>query len=473
MDSQSKTNLPIILVDDEEEILFSSQTQLRFAGLGPVESMTDGRQLIPFLEERGGAMVILDLAMPLISGLELLGELAQRFPDIPVAVMSATHDLERAVECMKLGAFDYLLKPVESSRFISCVKMALALRALRGEVGMLKQVLFADQPKNSEAFEAILTRSRKMQTLFRYGEAIAHSTEPVLVSGETGVGKEILVEALHRVSGRKGPLVPLNVAGLDDTMFSDTLFGHRKGAFSGADSHREGLIAKAAGGTLFLDEIGDLKKSSQIKLLRLLQERCYYPLGADGAIGTDARIICATNQNLKELMVEERFRADLYFRLSAHQIAIPPLRERREDIPLLVNHFLNDAAHSMHKSVPHPSQELFQLLNAYDFPGNIRELRAMIVDAVARHESGNLALESFRKIILDKKSLDISFQQTDENPFLSVQGRLPTFFEAENLLIEAAIQRADGNKSLAANLLGITRQTLNNRLRKVAVGSKR
>jgi two-component system, NtrC family, response regulator HydG len=468
MESIKNIKLPIILVDDEEEILFSSRTQLNFAGMGPVESMQDGRKLIPFLEEFGGAMIILDLMMPNITGIELLPQLTQRFPEIPVVVMTATHDLNRAVECMKAGAFDYMLKPVENSRFISCVKRALELRSLRSEVGLLKEVLFSDSAQNVSAFDHIITRSRKMQTIFRYGEAIANSNEPVLVIGDTGVGKELLVEALHKVSNRKGALVPLNVAGLDDTMFSDTLFGHRKGAFSGADLNREGLIAKAAKGTLFLDEIGDLKESSQIKLLRLLQERRYYPLGADGAIGTDARIICATNKNLKDLMLADKFRADLYFRLSAHQITIPPLRERREDIILLANRFINDAAQSMGKKAPNLPPELFQLLNAYDFPGNIRELRAMIFDGVAMHESGSLSLKSFQDIVLAKKSLDATLPLPDENPFLAFSGRLPTFAEAEYILIEAAIQRSNGNKTLAASLLGITRQTLNNRLRKKA-----
>ena len=466
MQSNPTANLPIILVDDEEEILFSSQTQLRFAGLGPVKTMQDGRQLLPFLENNGGSMVILDLMMPTIGGAELLPQLTQHFQEIPVVVMTATQDLEQAVDCMKNGAFDYLLKPVENSRFISCVKRALELRALRGEVGLLKEVLFADRPKNSTAFDSILTQSRKMQTIFRYGEAIANSSEPVLVTGETGVGKELLVESLHKVSGRQGELVPLNVAGLDDTMFSDTLFGHRKGAFSGAETSREGLIAKAAKGTLFLDEIGDLKEASQIKLLRLLQERRYYPLGADGAISTDTRIICATNKNLKEQMGRDKFRADLYFRLSAHQIEIPPLRNRKEDIAMLTNRFIKEAAQSMRKNIPKPPIELFQLLNTYDFPGNVRELRAMVFDAVAMHVSGNLNLQSFREVVLGSKSYDDTLLPTISNPFLAFDGRLPTFQEAEHILIEAAIERANGNKTLAANLLGITRQTLNNRLRK-------
>ncbi|MBF0422806.1 MAG: sigma-54-dependent Fis family transcriptional regulator [Magnetococcales bacterium] len=448
---------PVILVDDEEEILFSSRTQLRLAGIEPVMAIRDGRRLMDVIAGHGAALVLLDLMMPHCSGEELLKEMQQRFPEVQVIIMTANQDIDRAVACIKEGAADYLVKPVENSRFIAAVRQVLEVQRLRREVGSLKEVLFSEKNVTSKAFTAILTQSKTMQRVFRYAEAIAASNEPVLVMGETGVGKELLVQAIHHLSGRTGALVAVNVAGLDDTMFSDTLFGHRKGAYSGASEMRKGLISQAQGGSLFLDEIGDLKPHSQIKLLRLIQERRYFPLGADLAQQTDARILCATHCNLNHLMQENRFRPDLYFRLSSHQIVIPALRERKEDIPLLTRHFLQEACDSMRKGAPALKPSLIDKLYSYDFPGNIRELRAMIYDAVARHESGPLTFPGLMAAVAAAPPVASR---------ITFHGPLPTIDEAEAFLITAALERAHGNKSLAATLLGITRQTLNNKLRR-------
>ncbi len=458
-----RKHLPIVLVDDEEEILFSSKTQLRLAGIEPVVTMNDGRQLMDFLANQGAALVLLDLMMPKCSGEELLKEVLLRYPEIQVIIMTANQDIDRAVACIKEGAADYLVKPVENSRFIAAVRQVLEVRRLRQELGSLKRVLFSEKDVVNEAFSPILTQSKTMQRVFHYAEAIAVSNEPVLVMGETGVGKELMVTAVHQLSGRSGPLVAVNVAGLDDTMFSDTLFGHKKGAYSGATEARKGLIHHAQGGSLFLDEIGDLTPQSQVKLLRLIQERRYYPLGADLAQHTDARILCATHCNLNTRMQENCFRPDLYFRLSSHQIVIPALRERKEDIPLLTRHFLQEAAAGMKKSIPPLSHELFNLLYSYEFPGNIRELRAMLYDALARHQTGELTLPGFQ----GGTGLGTSTLPTgDAPPGITLHGRLPTIEEAETFLMAAALERAHGNKSLAATLLGITRQTLNNKLRR-------
>ena len=349
MEQQSGASLPVVLVDDESTVLLSSRMVLGSAGIKDVLTVEDSRDLMPLLAEQEVAVVVLDLFMPYISGTQLLPEIVREHPELPVIVMTATQEIETAVACMKEGAFDYLVKPVEESRFVSSVKRALELRALRRQMGALKRSLMTDRLEHGEAFSSIVTVSRKMRSLFQYLEAIAGSGEPVLITGETGSGKELLAEAVHRLSGRSGEFVPVNVAGLDDTLFSDTLFGHRKGAFSGADTAREGMVARAAGGTLFLDEIGDLTPASQVKLLRLLQERQYYPLGSDVAKMSDARILCATHRDLNVRMAEEAFRSDLYYRLSVHQVDIPPLRERKEDIPVLVAFFAAEAAESLGK----------------------------------------------------------------------------------------------------------------------------
>jgi DNA-binding NtrC family response regulator len=330
----------------------------------------------------------------------------------------------------------------------------------------LKHRLLTDQLEHEEAFSSIVTRSTQMRAIFQYVEVIAQSEQPVLITGETGVGKELIAKAIHAISGQKGDFVAVNVAGLDDSMFSDTLFGHRKGAYTGADQSREGLILRASGGTLFLDEIGDLNESSQVKLLRLLQERTYYPLGSDVPQETDARIVVATNQNIQDVSSQGRFRKDLYYRLRAYHIHIPPLRERKEDIPLLLYYFLDEAATSLKKKRPTPTPELVQLLTAYDFPGNVRELRAMIYDALARHTSDKLSMESFREFIrMDEAEVSsIRPSPGDGNALIRIFGRFPNLKEVEEFIIIEALERANRNQGAAALLLGMTRQALNRRL---------
>ncbi|HEY6096639.1 MAG TPA: sigma 54-interacting transcriptional regulator, partial [Candidatus Deferrimicrobium sp.] len=261
-------DLPVLLVDDDPQFLVSSGIALRTGGISPVVTIEDSRNVMKFLEGKEAAAVVLDLSMPHLDGIELLGRLKERYPELPVIVMTGHNEVAMAVECMKAGAFDYLVKPLEKSRFITSIRRAQELRSLQEEVTTLKQHFLSGQVQNESAFAGIVTRNRKMLAMFQYVEVVAGSRHPILVTGETGVGKELIARAIHSLSGCSGELVSVNVAGLEDAMFSDTLFGHRRGAYTGADQAREGLIAKAAGGTLFLDEIGDLKESSQVKLLR-------------------------------------------------------------------------------------------------------------------------------------------------------------------------------------------------------------
>lgn len=468
MSGQSENALSIVLVDDEDEVLFSSSIMLETHGLSPVVTLSDGRQLLPYLEESGAGVVVLDLFMPTVSGLDLLPGVVEAHPEIPVVVMTASQEVETAVSCMKEGAFDYLVKPVEENRYLSCIRRALELRSLRRQVGALKDSLLRQRLQHGEAFSPIITRSPKMQSIFRYVEAVAASREPILITGETGVGKGLIAKAVHRISERQGEIVSVNVAGLDDAMFSDTLFGHKKGAFTGAEKERDGMVTKAAAGSLFLDEIGDLRISSQVKLLRLLQEQTYTPLGSDVAKQSDAHVIAATNQDLRQLTAAGDFRRDLYFRLSAHHVAVPPLRERSEDVPLLVGHFIAQAAASLGKSVPEPTPELLTLLSVYHFPGNVRELRAMIFDAVALHPSGRfLSMESCKEAIEKNRRFGEPTGQVQAPAMrtsLYTTGSFPTLKDAEKLLIDEALRQAGGNQGIAATLLGISRPALNRRL---------
>jgi DNA-binding NtrC family response regulator len=388
---------PVLLVDDEVQALAAADFTLRSEGITNVVTCADSRQVMDRLAAAEHAAVLLDLTMPGLSGRELLPRIVAEHPEVPVIVLTAVAELDTAVGCMRDGAFDYLVKPVEEARLVSAVRHAIEMRQARGENERLARALFAEGLEHPEAFAAIVTRSPGMLAVFRYLEAIAATPLPVLITGETGTGKELVARALHALSGRRGAFVAVNVAGLDDTLASDALFGHKRGGFTGADRDRAGLIEQAAGGTLFLDEIGDLAAQSQIKLLRLLQDGRYYPIGSDLQKASDARIVVATNKDLVAMQAKGEFRRDLFYRLRAHHVHLPPLRRRREDLPVLVEHFIAKAAGLLRKAPPTPPRELVPLLEAYSFPGNIRELEGLIADAVSRHRSGVLSLEPFRE----------------------------------------------------------------------------
>ncbi len=277
-----------------------------------------------------------------------------------------------------------------------------------------------------------------------------------------------MANAIHKLNLRGGTFIPVNIAGLDDNIFADTLFGHRKGAFTGADQARSGLLEQASGGTLFLDEIGDLSPASQVKLLRLLQDGEYFPLGSDVGKRSDARVVVATNQDIQALQESGKFRKDLYYRLCAHHVSIPPLRERLEDLPVLLDHFLERASETLGKNKPTPPRELLTLLSTYRFPGNIRELQSMILDAVSSHKSGKLSMEAFKFYLRQKQpvlDMDSKRLRPGEKLMVSFSERLPTLKQTEQLLISEAMKRAHHNQAIAAQWLGITKQALNKRLK--------
>lgn len=461
-------SLPILLVDDEAPILKASCLMLQGKGYDNIIAVQDSREVMPLLASQPVAVAVIDLFMPGVTGQELLAQISSNYPETVVIIMTAVDETQSAVECMRSGAFDYLVKPVESARLAATVSKALEVRALSREVSSLKEYLLTDRLAEPDVFDTIKSRDKRMRAIFQYVEIIAPSRQPVLITGETGVGKDLLAKAIHTVCRCKGDFVAVNVAGLDDAMFSDTLFGHKRGAYTGADQAREGLIARAGGGTIFLDEIGDLSDSSQIKLLRLLQEQEYYPVGSDVPRKSDARVVVATNKSLRNLMSAGRFRNDLYYRLCTHQIEIPPLRERLDDIPILVEHFLQKAASSLGRKKPETSHELIRLLSGYNFPGNIRELEAMVYDAVARSTAAGLPLDGFREAV-GAASLNCyphSPRSPEEGRELirSVFGQFPTIRQMEDFMILEALKEAKGNQGSAATILGITRQTLNKRL---------
>jgi transcriptional regulator with PAS, ATPase and Fis domain len=314
-------------------------------------------------------------------------------------------------------------------------------------------------------FEHIISVDHCIYTIFKYIEAIAPTPYPVLIRGETGVGKELFARAIHNASSVKGEFICVNCAGIDDHFFSDTLFGHVKGAFTGAGASRNGLIEMASQGTLFLDEIGDLSMPSQIKLLRLLQENSYYQLGGETPLQSSARTLAATSVNLEQAVAKGKFRKDLFFRLKAHTVTVPPLRERQQDIPVLLRYFLEKGARQLRKSVPSYSPRLLRFLARYNFPGNVRELEGMVQNALSLHVTGDLDCNPFIDA-MDKEQVNFDWKPGDKisHQRLTFPEPLPTIQELEQALASEALKRSQGNKTLAARMLGITRKTLRNKL---------
>jgi DNA-binding NtrC family response regulator len=332
--------------------------------------------------------------------------------------------------------------------------------------------LLNDEKDVSKAFDPIITRNKAMRAIFRYVESIASTPQPLFITGETGTGKDMIAKAAHMISGRKGKFVKVNTAGLDDAMFTDTLFGHAKGAYTGADSVRSGLVEKASGGTLFLDEIGDLSFTSQVKLLGLIQDREYRRTGNDNTRYSDARIIAATNLDTKDLNDGKKFRRDLYFRLMTHHVHLPPLRKRPHDIMPLINHFVQKASQNLGCDPPTVENDIFKRFETYSFPGNVRELEGMVFDGVSTCTGRTLKGDIF------DRHMESSIKTAPHDPHLnhptppysptvdlSKVSFLPTLKEMGELLIKEALERSNGNQAMAARTLGISRQALNRRIK--------
>jgi DNA-binding NtrC family response regulator len=468
MEFQKYPENPILLIDDEVDVLESYRTTLQFYKINNVVLCSESAKAMDLLSASAFSAVVLDLTMPQVTGQEILGKVHLLNPGLPVIVATGSNQIETAVECMKAGAFDYITKPFEGTRLIASLHHALDIGELHSENVVLSRGVMKGTLDRPEAFAPILTANAAMKAIFIYVEAIAASQRPILITGESGTGKEIFARVIHELSGRKGKFVSVNVAGLDDTVFSDTLFGHRKGAFTGAVMDRPGLVEKASGGTLFLDEIGSLDKHSQIKLLRLLQENEYYQLGSDIQKYASVAVVAATNEDLRARMDEGNFRNDLFFRLKTHHIHIPPLRERLDDLPLLVKRFAAEAAKTLSKPVLEISPALVQRLSGYSFPGNIRELQSMIFDAVGRggmdHLGAELPVGHLGVPAAPIATVDEPPAKLDR-PFWYT-GPIPKLCDVQNYLIKEAIEKSGGNQSLAAQMLGISQSTLSRRSRK-------
>lgn len=455
----------VLLVDDESAFIRSLSLVLeRRGGINHLYQTSDSREVMTLIEQHPIELVLLDLNMPHLTGDVLLKQIVEKHPQVGVIIISGMNQIETAVDCIRLGAYDYFVKTTEESRLLEGIKRAVSMQEMRRENEAMRRRFLSDTLEEPEVFEQIITQDKKLRSIFQYLESVSSSRQSVMICGESGVGKEQIAKAVHKLSRRPGKMVSVNVAGIDDNVFADTLFGHSRGAFTGADKKRIGMVETAADGTLFLDEIGDLSHTSQTKLLRLLQEGEYYSLGSDRPKRSKARIVAATHQDLKSKVEEGSFRKDLYFRLCTHLVEVPALRERKDDIPLLFKHFLTQASDEMHKIVPAYPKELPVLLSTYHFPGNVRELQALIYDAVSQHKSHTLSMEVFRRVI-DHSYHDLDSIEFDSGLFEPTKP-LPTLQELSEILIIAAMERSNGNQSLASRMLGISQPALSKRLKK-------
>jgi DNA-binding NtrC family response regulator len=459
----------ILMVDDEEAWLRSLSMTLGLSGgINNITRCSDSREVMGILAGKGIGLVLLDLNMPHLSGEELLSKIVEEYPEIPVIIISGLNQVETAVDCMKRGGFDFFVKTVEEERLVQGVQRAIRMVELQRENREIKSRFLSNRLDHPEAFSDIVTGDPSMRSIFRYIEAVSKSSQPVLITGESGVGKELVARAIHRLSRAREKLVSVNVAGLDDNVFSDTLFGHTKGAFTGADLPRRGMIEHAAEGTLFLDEIGDLSIPSQVKLLRLLQEGEFFPLGSDLPKRMNARVVVATHHDLAAKQGSGEFRKDLYYRLCAHHVHIPPLRERPGDIAPLLEHFLEESARELGKKKPTVPKELPVLLGNYPFPGNVRELRSMVYDAMSLHESRMLSMESFKRAMGMQgfNPVERSFAAACAGSVFVASQPLPAARGIMDLLVAEAMKRAEGNQSIAARLIGVSQPALSKRLKK-------
>ena len=455
-------NDTVLLVDDEPQLLRSSGLALEGTGRIDVLTLTDSRQVLPLLETRAVDLIVTDLGMPHLSGQDLLKELVATHPDIPVIVMTGANDVDTAVQCMKAGAFDYLLKPVTSERLVSAVSRALELRTERVGTLQLKRAMLDAPTGPHAAFADIVTNERKILAIFRFLEALATSPRPVLITGETGTGKELLDRAIHRLSRRAGPFESINVAGMDEATFTVTLFGRVGGGYS-APAARDGRVLAAGTGTVYVEEIGELSIPSQVQLARLMRDGSFYPADADHPRQSQARFVLAASGDVVNDVATGKFRRDLYSSVKSLHVELPPLRERASDLPLLVPYFLEQEATALGKKMPNVPHQLYDLLGTYRFPGNVAELKAVCSKAMAQHKGNRLASTCFQEMIEASDS-----EPAPPGPAAGAAAtfwfpeKLPTPEEAEHALLREAMRRVGGNnRTRAARLLRMNRQNFN------------
>lgn len=432
--------MKILVVDDEQTVLSSVRRLLRRRGYMDVSVCDQSRLAIEKIGREKFDIVLLDLIMPDLDGLSVLKSTKADNPGTEFIIITGVDDVTSAVKAVRLGAYDYLVKPVDNQRLILSIDRAYERKGLLS--GLAGSASSNGRGAIPEAFSEIITHSPRMKELLNYAAIMARSHIPILITGESGTGKELLARGIHRASRvRKGPFVAVNVAAVPATLFESQFFGHLKGAYTGAESDWAGFFQQAHGGSLFLDEIGDLPMNLQAKLLRVLETKSVMPIGAKQPVAVDVRIISATNQDLSKACRENRFRSDLIFRLKGAQVHLPPLRERKEDIPYLAGHFLVRAAKAYDKRVTTFSNEAMAMLMANDYPGNIRELSQMVETATLVAESATILPHHLGA----PQQLQPSFERT-----------LCSMKENADIHLAYVLAHTKGDRKQAATILGVT-----------------
>ncbi len=448
----------ILLIDDEPAQIISLKSFLKRRNY-TVLTANSGTEGLKFVQEGNIDLVFTDFRMPDMSGLEVVQAVKKINPEIPVVVITAFSQTEDAVKVMKEGAYDYISKPVDLD------ELELLINKIRERNYLVSEnKLLREQLQEKFKFDAIISQSGEMERVLNTAARVAKSKATVLIRGESGTGKELIAKAIHYASDRKDkPLVTVNCAALTESLLESELFGHEKGSFTGAVSRRIGRFEQADGGTLFIDEVGDIPLKTQVKLLRVLQFGEFERVGGNETIKTDVRVIAATNRNLEELIAQGLFREDLFYRINVVTIHIPPLRERKTDIPILIRHFIEKFARENGKNVTGISKEAQDYLMRYHFPGNVRELENIIERAVvmARDE------------IITTADLPPGLSTTTERDILDPYNFSDPYPEKvaafERTMIEKALELKQGNQTQAAKLLGISERHLRSRMQKLNI----
>jgi DNA-binding NtrC family response regulator len=455
----------ILVIDDEEAFLTSVKRALVISGFKGI-TLVNNPERIALLLNRDPMfdIALIDMNMPAMNGIEVLSLIKQRSPSTECIMITARNEARIAVECLKRGAYDYLVKPIRPDDLIRVINHAIERKRLIDIVELNKTPLNT-RPTNSLAFSKIVTKSSEIYSLLREAELHAISEMPILISGETGTGKELLARAIHEASSRaKGPFLAINMGALTENLFESAFFGHTKGAFTGAQREHIGFLETSNGGTLFLDEIGTLPNELQSKLLRVLQEKEFIKIGTNKPRSADVRFIAATNADLHQLMGAGLFRKDIYYRLRGAQLNLPPLRERKKDIPDLIAHFLEEFCSK--RNPPEITTEAMDRLIAYNYPGNIRELKAIIQSAINLSNGGLITLNSLPS---DIGKLNIRGDQGDRR-------RSPISFNSladmEKEHIRSVIKETDGNLTHSAKILGVCLNTLRKKLQSYGIDRK-
>jgi two-component system response regulator AtoC len=439
----------VLVVDDERKMRRVLQILLERMGIDSVAAESGGEALERLQSERFD-LVLTDLRMPGMTGIDLLSALRALDADVPVIVLTAYGTVQTAVEAMKRGAFDYVLKPFDLEAVEGTIRKALDLRRFRIENRYLRE-----QADDVPAFENLIGVSPAMLTVYELVRRVAPTRSAVLITGETGTGKELVARAIHNLSPRQERLfVPLNCAAIPADLLESELFGHTRGSFTGAQADRTGKFELADGGTLFLDEIGDMAYPLQAKLLRVLQEGIIERIGSNKRIPVDVRVISSTHRNLETAIREDRFREDLYYRLNVFQIHLPPLRERREDVPHLAAFFLGRFSRELGKEPPALAAEAVALLGRHDWPGNVRELQNLM-ERAAVLAAGPEVDATFFRLLLPRSPAAVP--EAAPGDALALE---PAVEELERKLILRALSAANDNKAQAARLLGVSERTL-------------